>query len=273
MAALSLRWQREGKRIGVVPTMGALHEGHLSLIRAAAGENDVVIVTVFVNPMQFGSTEDLARYPRNLQRDVQLAAPAGAHVVFAPSVEQIYPPGFETSVEPGALATLWEGRLRQGHFRGVATVVAILFELTRPTIAYFGQKDYQQALIIQRMVRDLRLPLRVRVLPTVREKDGLAMSSRNVYLNSALRQQALVLSRALRDAHTRIQSGERRASVLTRQMRQLITHAPSARIDYIAVVDAATLKPFTRLQGRIAILLAVRIGRTRLIDNLLVDVS
>ena len=273
MQAAAQRWQREGRRVGVVPTMGALHEGHASLIRAAAAENEIVVVTIFVNPMQFGPKEDFRKYPRAVSQDIALATAAGASHLFAPSAEEIYPPGFETSVEPGALATLWEGKSRPSHFSGVATVVAVLFQVTRPTTAYFGQKDYQQALIIQRMVRDLHLPLRVRVLPTVREQDGLAMSSRNMYLNAAQRQQALVLSRALREAHARIQSGERRASSLTSHMRTIIRQAPSARIEYVAVVDAATLKPLTRLRGRMAILLAVQIGRTRVIDNLLVDVS
>ena len=273
MSGVSLRWQREGTRIGVVPTMGALHQGHASLIRAAAAENDMVVVTIFVNPLQFGPKEDYKTYPRTLSQDLEFATAAGATHVFTPSAEELYPPGFGTCVEPGALATRWEGQSRPGHFRGVATVVAILFELTRPTTAYFGQKDYQQALIIQRMVRDLRLPVRVRVLPTIREKDGLAMSSRNMYLNAAQRQQALVLSRALREAHTRIQSGERRAPRLISQIRQIIRRAISARIEYVTIVDAKTLQPLARLQERIAILLAVRIGRTRLIDNLLVDVS
>ena len=247
MAAVSRHLQREGRRIGVVPTMGCLHNGHLSLIRRAAAQNDVVIVTVFVNPLQFGPREDFRRYPITLRRDIRLARAAGAGIVFTPSTEEIYPRGFETRVEPGPLARRWEGRARPGHFRGVASVVAILFELTRPTTAYVGQKDYQQALVIQRLVRDLRLPLTVRVLPTVREPDGLAMSSRNAYLSASQRRQAAALFQALRAAR--------------------------ARIEYAALVDAKTLEPQHCLRGRVAILLAVWIGRTRLIDNLLVDVS
>ena len=274
MAAVSRRLRREGRRIGVVPTMGCLHAGHLSLIRRAASQNDVVIVTVFVNPLQFGPREDFRRYPRTLTRDIHLARSAGAGIVFAPSTEEIYPRGFEMHVEPGPLARRWEGRARPGHFRGVATVVAILFELTRPTNIYVGQKDYQQALIIQRLVRDLRLPLAVRVLPTVREPDGLAMSSRNAYLGPSQRRQAAALFQALRAARSRIRAGERRASPIAQAMRRVIgAAAAGARVEYAAIVDAQTLEPRPRLRGRVAILLAARIGRTRLIDNLLVDVS
>ena len=267
------RLRAQGRRIGLVPTMGALHEGHVSLIRRAAHENDVVIVTIFVNPLQFGPREDFARYPRTLKPDLHLAQAAGADVIFAPSVRDIYPPGFEPHVEPGVLAERWEGKRRPGHFRGVATVVAILFDLTRPTHAYFGRKDYQQALIVQRVVREWRLPLTVHILPTVREPDGLAMSSRNAYLTAAQRKQAVVLSQAFSAARAEIRAGERRAAPLIARMRRIIQHAPDARVDYAAIADAQTLKPVHRLRGRVVILLAAWIGRTRLIDNLLVDVS
>ena len=273
MAALSERLQRQGKRIGVVPTMGALHEGHLSLIRAARQENHTVIVTVFVNPLQFEPHEDFTRYPRSLARDCRLARHAGADVVFAPSVARIYPRGFQTAVEVGPLAERWEGASRPGHFRGVATVVALLFQLTRPTHAYVGQKDYQQALIIQRLARDLQLARRVRILPTIREPDGLAMSSRNAYLSGGERRQAVAVSEALSLASARIRAGERRAEVILDAMRQRISEEPSARIDYVTAVDAKTLAPQWRLRGRLALLVAVWIGRTRLIDNLLVEVS
>lgn len=253
--------------------MGALHEGHLSLIRRAASQNDVVIVTVFVNPLQFGPREDFAHYPRMLARDIRLSRAAGADIVFAPSVSALYPKGFQTTVEAGPLAARWEGTSRPGHFRGVATVVTLLIELTRPANAYVGQKDYQQALIVERLVRDLRLSPTLHVLPTVREPDGLAMSSRNAYLTPAQRWQAAVLYRALRAARARIRAGERRAPPLLQAMRRLIRRARDARIDYAAMVDAATLEPQRRLRGRVAILLAVWIGPTRLIDNLLVDVS
>ena len=272
MSRVAARLRRAGRTIGLVPTMGALHEGHLSLVRRARAENDVTIVTIFVNPAQFGPREDFTRYPRPLRRDLALLRKAGASVVFVPSVREIYPPGFQSFIEPGALARRWEGQRRPGHFRGVATIVSILFHLTQPTTAYFGQKDYQQARVIQQMVRDLRMPMSVRILPTVREADGLAMSSRNQYLTASQRRQAAVLYRALRAARARIRSGERRAAALQQTMRRVLVTAPAARIDYVAVVEADTLKPLARVRGRVALLLAVWIGRTRLIDNLLVDV-
>ena len=272
MASVSARLERQRRRIGVVPTMGALHEGHLSLIRRARSQNGVVVVTIFVNPLQFGPHEDFARYPRPLARDLRLARGAGADIVFAPSVRQLYPKGFQTIVEMGPLGQRWEGSSRPGHFRGVATVVSVLFQLTRPTNAYVGQKDYQQALIIQQLARDLRMSARVHILPTVREPDGLAMSSRNVYLSRSQRQQAAAVSRALGLAAEAIRSGERRAEPLIDGMRRLLAEEAQARIDYVALVDAKTLAPLWRLRGRVAVLLAVWIGRTRLIDNLLVDV-
>jgi pantoate--beta-alanine ligase len=272
MAAIARRLERRGRRIGIVPTMGALHDGHASLIRRAAAENDVVIVTVFVNPLQFGPGEDFARYPRMLRRDLARAHSCGADIVFAPKALQFYPRGFQTAVEPGGLARRWEGASRPGHFRGVATVVAMLFQLTRPTTAYFGQKDYQQACIVKRLVRDLHFPLRIRVLPTVRERDGLAMSSRNASLGPAGRARALVLIRSLRSAAARIRGGERSAARVAGMMRSRIRREPGVRLDYAAVVDAATLEPLSRLRGRVSLLVAARVGRTRLIDNVLVDV-
>ena len=273
MAAVAQRLRRRGKTIGVVPTMGALHEGHLSLIRAAAAANDVVIVTVFVNPLQFGPGEDFKRYPRNVARDIRLARQAGADIVFAPSVQEIYPRGFGTVIDVGPIGQRWEGRSRPGHFRGVATVVAALFHLTQPTTAYFGRKDYQQTLVVKQLIRDLHLPVRLRVLPTVREPDGLAMSSRNQYLNASQRRRATVLVRALRRARAQIRGGERRAAAIAARLRRLIRLTPEARIDYVALADADTLMPRRRLRGRVVLLVAVWIGRTRLIDNLLVDVS
>ena len=272
MAAFARRLERQGKRIGFVPTMGALHEGHLSLIQAAAAQDEVVVVSLFVNPLQFGPREDLTRYPRPFARDVRLARASGATVIFAPVARDMYPPGFQTSIEVGALARRWEGRARPGHFRGVATVVAMLFELTRPASAYFGQKDYQQTLIIRRLVRDLRLPVRLRVLPTVREPGGLAMSSRNGALSAAQRRRAAVLYRALCAGRDRIRSGERRGGRVAALMRGLIRAQAGVRLDYAAAVDGRTLEPLRRLRGRVALLGAVRVGRTRLIDNLLVDV-
>lgn len=273
MAAVSRRLHQQGKRVGVVPTLGALHEGHLSLIRRASAHNDVVIVTIFVNPLQFGPRDDFARYPRNLPRDCRLASRAGAHIVFAPTVTQLYPNGFSTSLDPGPLARRWEGVARPGHFRGVATVVAILFELTRPTRAYVGQKDYQQARVIQQVAHDLRWPVRIHVLPTVREPDGLALSSRNAYLSPSQRIRATAIYRALREGSARIRAGERRASRLVVRMRRRLQQARGIRIDYLAVADAQTLEPQQRIRGRVVLLVAARVGRTRLIDNLLVDVS
>lgn len=272
MAKAAAGWQRKRRSIGVVPTMGALHEGHLSLIRAARAENDVVVVTVFVNPLQFGPQEDLRRYPRPFARDVKLARAAGADVVFAPSAGQLYPDGFQTRVEVSEVTRRWEGASRPGHFRGVATVVALLFELTRPTRAYVGQKDYQQVLVIDRLIRDLRLPVALRMLPTVREDDGLAMSSRNASLSPTQRRQAAGLWRALDQARARIRTGERHAAPVLDQLRRAVSEIPGSRIDYVAVADARTLEPVWRLRGRVAVLLAVWLGTTRLIDNILVDV-
>ena len=273
MVSTAERLRHAGKRIGFVPTMGALHEGHLSLIRAAHAQTDVVVVSIFVNSLQFGPREDFARYPRRLTRDVRCAAAAGAEIVFAPTAAQIYPPGFQTHVVPGPLADRWEGRTRPGHFRGVATVMALLFELTQPTDAYFGQKDYQQALIIERLIRDLHLPIRMHLLPTVREPDGLALSSRNASLSPAQRAQATVLCAALRRVRARIRNGERRAALLLAEARALISAQPLARLDYVAIADAETLQPIRRLRGRLVVLVAAWVGRTRLIDNILVDVS
>ena len=271
MAALSWRLRQQGKRLGVVPTMGALHEGHASLIRAAASHNDVVIVTIFVNPLQFGPREDFRRYPRTLARDLRLARRAGADIVFAPSMQELYPPGFHTRIDVGPLGACWEGRSRPGHFSGVSTIVAVLFHLTHPTNAYFGQKDYQQTLVVRRLVEDVKIPVRIRVLPTVREPDGLALSSRNQYLSRVQRRQVTVLYRALCAARRRIRSGERRSAPIISEMKRLMRSA-GVRVDYAAVVDARTLTPQERLHGQVAVLVAGWVGRTRLIDNLLVGV-
>ena len=273
MATLSARLRSQGRRLGVVPTMGALHGGHSSLIRRAAVENDIVIVTIFVNPLQFGPREDFKRYPRDLPRDVRLAHSAGADIVFAPTADELYPPGFQTRIDVGLIGNRWEGRSRPGHFNGVATVVALLFRLTNPTVAYFGQKDYQQTLIVRQLVEDLKLPVRLRMLPTVRESDGLALSSRNQYLDLLQRRRATILYRALCAARVRIHQGERRGAPVMRQMQQLISSTHGVRLDYAAAVDAKTLKPLVRLNGRVALLVGAWVGRTRLIDNLLVEVS
>ncbi len=263
------RLRARGQRIGVVPTMGALHEGHCSLIRRAARECDAVIVTIFVNPLQFGPREDFRRYPRPLATDLRLAASAGATLAFVPPAASVFPPGFQTRIAVGRLGAIWEGKVRPGHFTGVATVVSILFNLTRPHRAYFGQKDLQQTLVIRQLIRDLGLPITLRVLPTRREPDGLAMSSRNAYLDADERRRALALWQALRAAREAIRRGERRSARVEAAMRWA---AKSVRVQYAAAVDADTLARRPRLSRRSALIIAATVGKTRLIDNLLVDV-
>jgi pantoate--beta-alanine ligase len=259
-----------GRSVGFVPTMGALHAGHAHLVeccRAAAG---LVVVSVFVNPTQFGPNEDFQRYPRTLHDDVALSAQAGADVVFAPAVQEMYPDGqLSTYVEVPGLSRVLEGASRPGHFRGVATVVLKLFEIVRPDVAFFGQKDFQQQLVIKRMVADLDLPVTIQAVPTVREPDGLAMSSRNRYLGPEERSAATVLSRALAEARTAVRGGERDASRVRQILAQTVESERLARLDYAEVADAATLEHLDTLDpGRGAVaLLAVRIGATRLIDN------
>lgn len=265
--------RRRGTTTGFIPTMGALHEGHASLIRAARRECGVVAVSIFVNRLQFGPREDYGRYPRMLAQDARLVRASGGGIVFAPETRQMYPHGFATRVSVERLSRRWEGASRPGHFPGVATIVAKLLCLAQPTTAYFGQKDYQQCLLVQRMVRDLDLPIAIRMLPTVRERDGLAMSSRNSYLSPAQRAQAPVLWQSLQLARQLIRAGERRAGRIEAALRRLIRVAPEARVDYIGIVRADTLEPLARLKGQVAILLAVRLGRTRLIDNCLVRVQ
>ncbi len=272
MTRVAQALRHKGKTIGFVPTMGALHDGHLSLIRAARRDTHVVVVSVFVNPLQFGPQDDYDRYPRDLKRDLNLAKAAGCHLVFAPDVNQMYPGGFCTHVEVEGLSDQFEGASRPGHFRGVATVVTKLLHLVQPTTAYFGQKDYQQAVLIQRLVKDLDLSVAVRMLPTVREPDGVAMSSRNVYLTPEERRQAPVLYQALQLGKARVLGGAHQAPVIIEAMEQLIAQAPSCRIDYLAMVHAKTLQPLEALEGRVAILVAASLGSTRLIDNVLVDV-
>jgi pantoate--beta-alanine ligase len=261
-----------GLTIGFVPTMGALHEGHANLIRAARKETGFVVVSIFVNPIQFGPQEDLARYPRPFDRDVEVCAAERVDLVFAPDVATLYPDGYATTVEVSGLQDVLEGASRPGHFRGVATVVLKLFNLVGPDRAYFGQKDAQQVRIIQQMARDLNVPVEVRVCPIVREADGLALSSRNVYLIGEQRKHATVLYRSLEEARVLIERGERSAAILQRVLTDRITAAPGAVLDYAAVVDADTQKPVVTLRGQVLIALAVRFGATRLIDNLQVQI-
>jgi pantoate--beta-alanine ligase len=265
--------RRSGKTIGFVPTMGALHEGHASLIREARSATGFVVVSIFVNPAQFGPSEDLSRYPRPLEADLALCSSCGADLAFVPSVEMIYPPGFRTYVEVTGLQDVLEGSSRPGHFRGVATVVLKLFNMVQPDFAWFGQKDGQQVRIIQQLVRDLDLPVEIRVGSTVRERDGLALSSRNQYLDAAQRQAAPMLAQALEAARKQALAGERRAAVLLKTMTEIISRAPGSKVDYVAVVDADTLQPLDTLAGKAMLALAVRFGSTRLIDNILVDVN
>ena len=257
-----------GKRIGFVPTMGFLHEGHAALIRQSAARCDETVVSIFVNPSQFGPGEDLAAYPKDLERDQNLCLDAGASVLFLPDAAEIYPTGFQTHVEPGALAEPLCGRFRPGHFRGVTTVVAKLFSLVQPDLAFFGQKDFQQTVVIRRMVRDLNLPVDVVVIPTVRESDGLALSSRNAYLDDSARHRALALSQGLLAAQTAFAAGERSASRLRKIAAAALAEVDS--VQYLELVDAQTLTPIKGPVDRTAALcVAAYLGSTRLIDNIL----
>jgi pantoate--beta-alanine ligase len=254
--------------VGLVPTMGFLHEGHLSLVGCAQADNDTVVVSIFVNPTQFGPNEDFATYPRDPERDLAMLRKAGVQAVFMPSVEHMYPPGFQTAIELGAVTEGLEGARRPGHFRGVATVVAKLFHIVQPTRAYFGQKDAQQVAVIRRMVTDLAMPLDVVVVPTLRAADGLALSSRNSYLTPEQREAAPVLYRALSAAQMLYNKGERDPDWLRATIRDVIGQEPLAHIDYVSVADYETLKELTAASASpILVSLAVRIGKTRLIDN------
>lgn len=260
--------QRAGRRVGLVPTMGALHEGHLSLVETARRDGAFTAVTIFVNPTQFGPQEDFSRYPRTWDDDLAALGQAGVDLVFAPEVAEMYPPNCTTAVEPGRVAALWEGQCRPGHFRGVATIVLKLFQLLPADVAYFGQKDYQQTLVVRRMVEDLNVPIQIEVCPTVRDADGLALSSRNRYLSAAERQQALAIVRGLRDARERVRSGERSATLLAGAIRARLTEAGIRSIDYVAIVDPESLGALETLDGPAMALVACRVGTTRLIDNL-----
>ncbi len=256
-----------GEASGLVPTMGALHEGHLALIRRAAAENDRVVVSVFVNPAQFDDPADLARYPRDLERDAALVAEAGADLVFAPAVEAIYPSGFATRVEVAGPSNRWEGVARPGHFGGVATVVAILLNLVRPTRAYFGEKDYQQLVVVRRLHADLALPGEIVGCPTVRDHDGLALSSRNARLSPDERQQASAVPRALFRMADLAASGQIDVERLIAAGSRELAAAPDLVPEYLAVVDGETLEPLTVVRPGARALVAVRIGTVRLIDN------
>jgi pantoate--beta-alanine ligase len=273
MSSVARKIRREQDRtVGLVPTMGALHQGHLSLVREARRMCDVVVVSVFVNPTQFGPDEDFTRYPRDLTKDTALLTDYNVDYIFAPPADEIYPRNFSTYVNVEGLADQMEGVSRPGHFRGVATVVSILLNVVRPDFAFFGQKDAQQAVIIKRMVRDLAFDTEVIVLPTVREDSGLAMSSRNLYLNSEEQQSATVIHRALAKAKEAFREGERSASRLTEIVRSTIEAEPRARVDYVNVSDAETLDKLEKLDDRPTLIaVAVYFGKTRLIDNTILN--
>jgi pantoate--beta-alanine ligase len=263
----------QGRTISLVPTMGALHEGHASLIRAARAETGFVVVSVFVNPTQFGPKEDFSRYPRPFAQDVEMCAREGVDLIFHPEVSTLYPQHFQTNVEVTELAKGLCGASRPGHFRGVATVVLKLLNIVQPDRAYFGQKDAQQARLIQHMVRDLDVPVSIRICPIVREADGLALSSRNRYLDPDQRRHAVVLSRSLDEVRRRVAKGERDAGTLLHYMKDQIAATPGAVLDYAAAVDAATLQPVVKITGPTLMALAVFFGTTRLIDNTVLDVG
>ncbi|HEX30087.1 TPA: pantoate--beta-alanine ligase [Candidatus Poribacteria bacterium] len=268
------RVRLQGKRIGFVPTMGYFHEGHLTLMRRAKEENDLLVVSLFVNPTQFGPNEDYERYPRDLDRDRELAEKEGVDLLFVPSVEDMYPAGYATYVEvTGTLTSVLCGARRPGHFRGVTTVVAKLFNIVKPHRAYFGEKDAQQLRVIKRMAKDLNFDVEIISVPTVRESDGLAMSSRNEYLSPEERKAALVLWRSLNLARSLVEAGERKADRIISEMRRLIESEPLAKIDYVEIVDSETLEKVDRIEGEVLVALAVFIGTTRLIDNMIISVS
>ena len=258
-----------GERIALVPTMGALHEGHLALVDRAREHARCVVMSLFVNPLQFGPNEDFARYPRDRDGDARLAAARGVDIMFAPQPDELYRPGRAVSVVPTALATRWDGASRPGHFTGVLTVVAKLFNIVQPDVAIFGQKDIQQATLIRAMVRDLDFPIQIVLAPTIREPDGVALSSRNAYLGAADRARARVLSRAIFAMRDAFRGGEHRAESLLSAGRKVIDTEPAASLDYLAVADAVTLEPIDEATSTSIAMIAARIGRTRLIDNLL----
>ena len=266
-------WRRqqreEGRRVGFVPTMGALHEGHLALVDRARDLADRVVMSVFVNPLQFGPGEDFTRYPRNLDRDRALAEERGVDLLFVPAVAALYPEGADTRVVPGATDGRWEGAERAGHFTGVLTVVAKLFNLVQPDVAVFGQKDIQQVTLVRRMVDDLDFPLRVVVSPTVRDADGLALSSRNVYLDPAARAQALGLSRALAAAEAAFAGGQADSAALEARIRAVLDDHPGLTADYIAITEPERLDPVAKAVPGTIVALAARVGTTRLIDNII----
>jgi len=271
MQASSRQFRSHGKTIGFVPTMGALHEGHLSLVRCAKEENDVTVVSIFVNPIQFGPKDDFDRYPRDIKGDLDKLLPLGVDVVFIPQVQDMYPGGFSTTIDVGSIGEVLCGVARPGHFNGVAVVVAKLFNIVTPHKVYFGQKDFQQSVVIKKIVRELNFDIDIVVCPTVREADGLAMSSRNSYLNETERKSAGVLYRALRHCEGLIARGIRNSVRIKEEMENIIKSEPMVKIEYIEIVEPESLKEVKTIESPVVICLAVRIGTTRLIDNIVVS--
>lgn len=273
MQQMALTWRAQGRRLVLVPTMGYFHEGHLSLMRYGRQVGEKLVVSLFVNPTQFGPQEDLARYPRDLDRDCRLAESVGVDLIFAPTPEQMYPAGYQTYVTVAEISQGLCGAFRPNHFRGVATVVLKLFNLIQPHVAIFGEKDYQQLMVIKRLVADLNLPVEVVGRPLVREADGLALSSRNVYLSPAERRSALQLSRALFKAQELVAAGERSAARLKTALAPLFDCDPPLYLEYLAVVDPETLAEVTEITAPVRLAVAARVGQTRLIDNILLEVN
>lgn len=273
MQAEAEKLRNRGKIIGFVPTMGYLHEGHLSLIRIARKKANVVIISIFVNPTQFGPNEDLDRYPRDIKRDERLAREAGVDIIFYPSNEEMYPERYLTYVTVEKITETLCGASRPGHFRGVTTICTKLFNIVKPHFAVFGEKDYQQAVVIKQMVRDLNLDMKIITGPIVREVDGLAMSSRNAYLSPEEREDALVLNRSLKFAEEMILKGEKRAEAVIKTVSKMIEEKKTTKVDYVSVVDPDTLAPLEKIEDRALIALAVFVGDTRLIDNRVVHVA
>lgn len=271
MSELAESWRRAGATVGLVPTMGALHQGHLSLVRQARRESTRVVVSIFVNPTQFAPHEDLAKYPRTFEQDLELLKPLQIDAVFAPEPEEIYPAGFSTFIEPADVSKPWEGAIRPGHFRGVTTVVMKLLLVSRATSTYFGQKDFQQTVVIRRMIDELNVPCQMSVLPTVRETDGLAMSSRNRYLSPANRQTAGALYRVLTEAQQAIAGGERDGHALSASMNQGLIDAGFDKVDYAAVCEPTGLTLNDPIKFPVVLLAAARISGTRLIDNVYIE--
>ncbi|HMM80809.1 MAG TPA: pantoate--beta-alanine ligase [Pyrinomonadaceae bacterium] len=270
--SISRKFRRENKKVGFVPTMGALHAGHLRLVEESRQRSDITIVSIFVNPAQFNDKADLEKYPRDLTQDAAMLAELGVDYIYAPDVEEVYPPGFSTYVDVEGLTDVMEGSSRPGHFRGVATVVTILFNTIRPDIAFFGQKDAQQVAVIERLTRDLGFEMEIAVLPTVREASGLAMSSRNERLSDAGREKAVVLINALREAKKAFKNGERNAADLAQIVRTAIEEEPSVELDYVAIVDRETLQPIEKIADNEALIAAaIKIDDIRLIDNVILN--